>query len=317
MGSYAAVISGGLVAGQILGGLLASADLFGLSWRPVFLINVPVGIVLYAAAQRVLPPGGSPNARGLDVPGLLLLTPALLALVIPPVMGRELGWPAWGWALLAASAALFAGFVYAERRASAPLLPGALLKLPGVVPAIGTLLLTMAAFSGLMFATALYLQSGLDYSALEAGLTFIPPSAVFATVSLNWQRLPAQWHPRLPAAGIPLAAAGFAATAWAMGTAQPLAVMLAAMTLGSLGMGIAYSPVMNLALRRVPLPQASDASGLLVTVIQVGQVLGIAAFGTLYLSLADDFRWAGEASLLAVAGTLVAAAVPAARLARR
>ncbi|MGW1995183.1 MFS transporter [Embleya sp. NPDC001921] len=316
MGRYAATIAGGLVAGQVVGGLLVSADLFGLSWRPVFLINIPVGIVLYVLAGRVLPPGGIPTARGLDVPGLTLLAPALLALVVPLVMGHELHWPTWGWLSLGGCVVLFALFALVERRVSAPLIPAALLRVPGVVAGAVTLLLAMTAFGGLMFSTALYVQNGLGYSALEAGLTFIPSSVVFATVSLRWQRLPAAWHPRLPMIGMPIGALGFAATAWAFGDGQSLPVLLATMILGSFGLGVAYSPVMMLALRRVPLPLASDASGLMVTMIQLGQVLGVAAFGTLYLSVGADFHHAGEVTSLAIAATALATAVPAARLRR-
>lgn len=316
MGRYAATIAGGMVAGQVLGGLLVSADLFGLSWRPVFLINIPVGIVLYVLARRVLPDGGIPSARGLDLPGLALLAPALLALVVPLVMGHELDWPTWGWVSLAGCVVLFALFGFVERRASHPLIPASLLRVPGVLPGAVTLLLAMTAFGGLMFSTALYVQGGLGYSALEAGLTFIPASLVFATVSLRWQVLPAAWHPRLPMIGMPIGALGFAANAWTFRTGQPLPVLLATMAAGSFGLGVAYSPVMTLALRRVPLPQASDASGLMVTMIQLGQVLGVAVFGTLYLSVGGGFHRAGEVTALWIAATVLLTTVPAARLRR-
>ncbi|WP_406278697.1 MFS transporter [Embleya sp. NBC_00896] len=316
MGRYAAVIAGGMVAGQVVGGLLVSADLFGLSWRPVFLINIPVGIALYVLARRALPAGGTSSARGLDGPGLALLAPALLALVVPLVMGHELDWPTWGWLSLAACVVLFVAFAAVERRAPAPLIPVSLLRVPGVLAGAITLLLVMTAFGGLMFATALYVQNGLGYSALEAGLTFIPSSVVFAGVSLRWQLLPAAWHPRLPMIGMPIGAVGFALSAWAFGTGQPLAVLLAVMVVGSFGLGVAYSPVMMLSLRRVPLPQAPDASGLMVTMIQLGQVLGVAAFGTLYLSIGTDFHHAGEVTATAIAATVLLTTAPAARLSR-
>jgi MFS family permease len=316
MGRYAAVIAGGTVAGQILGGLLVSADLFGLSWRPVFLINVPVGIALYALSRRALPTGGAATARPLDVPGLLLVAPALLALVLPLVLGHELDWPTWGWVSLAAAAVLFVLFALVERRSPAALIPVTLLRVPGVVAGALTLLLAMTAFGGLMFTTALYVQGGMGYSALEAGLTFIPPSVGFGAVSLRWQLLPAAWHPRLPMLGMPIAAAGFAATAWVFGSGQPIAVLLVAMTGTSVGLGVAYSPIMMLALRKVPLAQASDASGLMVTMIQLGQVLGVAAFGTLYLTHAADYRHAGELTMLVVTLIALLTTVPAARLRR-
>src|SRR5487761_1882377 len=103
MSLYATVISGGAVLGQILGGLLVSADLFGSSWRPVFLVNVPIGLAVLAFGRQ-LPGGRFDGVRTLDLPGLAVLTPAVLALVL----GQPLGWPLWGWILLAASVALFA-----------------------------------------------------------------------------------------------------------------------------------------------------------------------------------------------------------------
>ena len=101
MSLYATVISGGAVLGQVLGGLLVSADLFGSSWRPVFLVNVPIGLAVLAAG-RLLPKGRFDGVRTLDLPGLAVLTPAVLAFVLPLVLGQPLGWPAWGWVLLCA-----------------------------------------------------------------------------------------------------------------------------------------------------------------------------------------------------------------------
>src|SRR5580692_3024671 len=92
MSLYATVISGGAVLGQVLGGLLVSADLFGSSWRPVFLVNVPVGLLVLAAG-RLLPAGRFDGVRTLDLPGLAVLTPVALAFVLPLVLGQPLGWP--------------------------------------------------------------------------------------------------------------------------------------------------------------------------------------------------------------------------------
>src|SRR5215467_5978474 len=115
MSLYATVISGGAVLGQVVGGVLISADIAGSGWRPIFLVNVPVGIALLALGRQ-LPAGRFDRARLLDLPGLLTLTPAVLAFVLPLVLGQPLGWPAWGWALLAASAVGFAVFGYVEHR---------------------------------------------------------------------------------------------------------------------------------------------------------------------------------------------------------
>src|ERR1700761_3043798 len=119
MSLYATVISGGSVIGQVLGGLLVSANLFGSSWRPVFLVNVPVGLAVLAFG-RLLPAGRFDGVRTLDLPGLAALTPAVFALVLPLVLGQPLGWPLWGWILLAASAGLFVLLGVVERRGGGP-----------------------------------------------------------------------------------------------------------------------------------------------------------------------------------------------------
>ena len=102
MSLYATVISGGAVLGQVVGGLLISADVFGLTWRSVFLVNVPIGVAVLLCTG-MLPGARDMTGRRLDLPGLLVLTPAVLAFVLPLVLGQPLGWPAWGWALLLAS----------------------------------------------------------------------------------------------------------------------------------------------------------------------------------------------------------------------
>src|SRR6202522_2883899 len=119
MSRYSAVIAGGAVVGQVVGGLLISANLFNESWRPVFLVNVPIGIVLIAVGLRALPHGKGEPGRILDLPGLALLTPAVLAFVLPMVLGQPEGWPIWGWVLMAAAVPLIGAFALVERRLAA------------------------------------------------------------------------------------------------------------------------------------------------------------------------------------------------------
>ncbi|GAA5028932.1 hypothetical protein GCM10023317_78040 [Actinopolymorpha pittospori] len=89
LGFYAMALSGGAVFGQVLGGLLVAANLLGTTWRPIFLINVPLGAILLVAAMRVLPPDSARVRRGLDPAGVVVLSVAVLALVVPLVLGRE------------------------------------------------------------------------------------------------------------------------------------------------------------------------------------------------------------------------------------
>ncbi len=272
-------------------GLLISADLLGATWRPVFLVNVPIGVVLLAAGWRMLPAGTREPGRGLDIPGLLTLSPAVLALVVPLVLGQPEHWPAWGWASMAGSAVLLGSFVLAERRLAArggsPLVPGRILRLPGVAAGIGALFAVMSVFGGMFFALALELQSGLGESPLRAGLTFAPSALMFAVVSLNWQRLPGQLRPWLAVGGSAGMAVGLLTLASLLhggGTGGPGLYV----ALGFIGacMAAAFSPLMTAVLMRVPVADAADATGVIVTVNQLALVVGVATFGTLYLNLA-------------------------------
>jgi MFS family permease len=316
---YAAVIAGGAVAGQIVGGLLVTADLLGSTWRSVFLLNVPIGAALLAAGVRALPHGARDARRGLDPAGLALLTPAVLALVLPLVLGQPEHWPAWGWACLAASALLFVLFTLVERRVAgrggAPLIPGRLMRLPGVALGIAALFATMGVFGGYFFAMALHLQGGLGDSPLRAGLSFAPAGAAFALVSLNWQRLPRQLHGGLIIAGFTGYAAGLLILAALLegGGHGGVALYFAQALIGA-GMAAAFSPLMTAVLLRVPVADAADATGVIVTVNQLALVIGVATFGTLYLNLAGQLPGPGApgsfalVSAHAVAVTCVALA---------
>ncbi len=305
MSLYSAVIAGGAVVGQVVGGLLISADLFGSTWRPIFLVNVPVGAVLLAAGALLLPgPGTEESRRSLDLPGLLTLTPAVLAFVLPLVLGQPLDWPAWGWALLAGSAILTGLLLPVEQRVLArggqPLLPGTLLRQPGVRSGIGGLFAVMVVFSGWFFAFALHLQDGLGDSPLRAGLTFAPAAGAFALVSLNWRRVPARFHHALIIGGYLANAAGMLGLAALLrsGGSGGVALYLIAALAGA-GMAAAFSPLMTRVLMQVPVAIAADATGVIVTVNQLGFVAGVATFGTLYLNLAGRLPAGGAAAAAA------------------
>ncbi len=299
LGRYAAVIAGASVVGQVVGGLLVSADLWGTGWRPVFLVNVPVGVGLLVLARRHLPRERGDRSRGLDPgrPGHPVAgRPA--AGGHPLVLGHEEHWPLWGWLALAGSVPAVAAFVAVERRAGAPLVPMAVLATPGIGVALVALFLTMSAYGGFLFTTALHLQGGLGYPAARAGATFVVAAVCFGTASLNWRRLPARWYPALPSAGLAVGALGLLGTALGVrdGTGLGAAFWLGQVAFG-LGFGCAFAPLMTRALARVPVPRAADASGLLTTMTQLAQVIGVASFGTGYL--------AGHPSGPALAGVAV------------
>lgn len=291
LGAYSAVIAVGAAAGQIVGGVLVSADLFGTGWRPVFLVNVPVGVVLLAVGRRVLPRGGAGReaARGLDLPGLLLLGGAVSLLTVPLVLGQEEDWPLWSWLSLAAAVVLFGLFCRYEtrlaRRGGAPLIAPRVLRHPGMGLAVFRIMAAMAVNGGFLFAVTLHLQGGLGYSALRAGLTFAPTAVVFGLAGLTWRKWPASWQRWLTPAGfafLALSVAGVGLAFHGGGDGGPL--LYGAYAGVGLGLALGFSPTLTGALATVRPEDAADASGLLMTVAQLGQLIGVAAFGTLFLN---------------------------------
>ena len=162
-----------------------------------------------------------------------------------------------------------------------------MLRVPGVPVAIAALFTVMIIFSGFFFTLALHLQDGLGYTPLRAGLTFAPTAAAFALVSLNWRRLPARWHGALIVGGFVTFAVTIAGLAWVLhsgGTGGAGIYLIGAIT--GAGMAAAFSPLMTRVLMSVPVELAADATGVVVTVNQLGLLVGVATFGTLYLNLA-------------------------------
>ncbi|MEV4752033.1 MFS transporter [Streptosporangium sp. NPDC049248] len=282
---YATVISGAAVVGQVLGGVLVSADLFGTAWRPVFLVNVPVGLGLLVLGARLLPADGPSRPRALDLPGLVMLSLAVTLLVVPLVLGHEQDWPLWGWVAMAASVALAGIFVLVERRATAPLVPARVLRAPGVVTSALAIFGSMATYGGFLFTSALHLQGPLGDGPLAAGLAFVPAAVGFAVASLNWRRVPERLHRRMIVTAFAVAGLGYLLISLALsggGHGRPLLAVAFAVT--GLGLGGAFSPVLAVGLAHAAPEDAPDVSGLFVMVTQLGQVVGVATFGTLYLS---------------------------------
>jgi MFS family permease len=333
LGAYSAVIAVGSAAGQVLGGVLVDADLFGTGWRPVFLVNVPVGLVLLAVGRRVLPRDGAAareRGRGLDLPGLLLLGSAVSLFTVPLVLGQEEDWPLWSWLSLAAAAVAFGLFCGYEsrlaRRGGDPLIAPRVLRRPGMGLAVLRVMAVMAVNGGLLFALTLHVQGGLGYSPLRAGLAFAPTAVVFGLVGLTWRNWPAAWQRGLTPAGFVLTALSVAGVGLALkgGGHGGVPLYVAYAGLG-VGLALAFSPTLTRALATVRPEDAADASGLLATVAQLGQLIGVAAFGTLFLNRLESLGASGAytsaeallACTFALAGTAAVGAVSGLVLRRR
>jgi MFS family permease len=255
IGLYAIALSIGAVAGQVLGGVLVSADVLGSQWRLIFFVNVPVGLAVMAAGARHLP-------------------------------------RAWTWLSLAASVPAFAGFVAAERRVRAR--GGApLVNLDAIAPpAVSSGMLAVAAatstYYGLLFTLALYLQQGLGRSALVSGLTLVSWVAAFGAAGQIVRRLPPRFGPLAAPAGCLLLAGAYlalSASLFAGRHAEALLVVLLAA--GGLGLGTQFSALIVHLTNAVSEGYAHDISGVTTTTTTIAGAIAIAAFGTAYLSLAS------------------------------
>jgi len=287
---YSIALAGGAVAGQSLGGLLVSADLFGLQWRSAFLVNVPVTLAALIAGVRVLPNEGriDPSKR-LDVPGSLTLSGTVLLIVLPLTLGRDTGWPAWTWICLGASPLLFAAFLLVERRLTAsgrsPLVNLHVIRRPAIAWGLWPYVLAVSTYTALLFTLALYLQRGLGRSALFSGLIVVPWVAAFAVPGRVMERLPARLRQPLPWVGCLILAAAYALiSTFTYAGARPGIPLLAMLALGGLGLGTAFNSILAHLTTAATPRYAADLSGVFTTCTQIAGSIGVAAFGTLYLS---------------------------------
>jgi MFS family permease len=291
LGAYAAVLAGSAVVGQVLGGLLVSADLFAASWRPIFLINVPIGIALMIISLVYLPVDEPRRNQQLDLPGVALLSAALFLLVVPLVLGQDQGWPAWTWISMFASLPLFVVFVLFEqrviRRGGYPLITVPLLARRPVALALISQAATRATYFALLFVLALYLQQGLGKSPTYSGLMVVSWVAAFGIAGPLLGKLNDRAKQLVAPAGTLLLALGFGGVALSASLGIQggfwLVVLLA---VAGLGYGAAFSGTLAHLTNSVEPDYAPDVSGMFNTTLQVGGTLGVAIFGTVYLNLA-------------------------------
>ncbi len=308
IGLYGA--TGGLAAvvGQVAGGALVSADLAGSGWRPIFLVNVPIGLAGVLAARRYLPDTRADAPTGIDHAGTGLLAATLVALLLPAVEGRQFGWPSWLLALLALAPFLALAFAAAQRRlerdGGVPLLPPSLLAVPTMRAGLLAAIPFFTGFGGFMFVYALAEHAGGRGSPLATGLGIAPMGVAFLATSLGAVRLVSRYGPRVLVVGALVQCAGLLGIAAVLASRPLLAspAELAPLTavLGA-GQGLVMSPLFRLALAQVPAHRAGVASGLLVTVQQVSLALGVATLGGLFLATAGP----GRLGVRAAFGTVV------------
>jgi EmrB/QacA subfamily drug resistance transporter len=290
LGLYGATAGVAAVVGQVAGGALVEWDIAGTSWRPIFLVNVPIGIVGLLLAWREVPSTRSAEPPRIDRVGTVLLALAVVALLVPLTEGRALGWPVWSWILLGLAAPAAAAFAVVERRlervAGHPIVPPSLL--PGMRRGLLIAVPFFAGFGAFMFVCAIALQDGAHLSPLRAGLALVPMALTFLAASLTTARLTARYGSRVLMAGALLQAvglAGLAATLFADWPGIDAANLAPAMAVAGLGQGLVMSPIFGFVLAGVPVRRAGVGSGVLVTTQQTALALGVATLGSLFLSL--------------------------------
>jgi EmrB/QacA subfamily drug resistance transporter len=302
MGVFGFVAAGGGSIGVLLGGILTDA----LNWHWIFLVNVPIGVAVFALTLVLIPSArGQASAGRLDVAGAVTVTAALMLAVYAIVNGNEQGWTsARTLGVLGASAALMALFLGIESRITAPLVPLGLFRLRNIAISNVVGVLWAAAMFAWFFLSALYLQLVLGYSPLQVGLAFLPANLIMGFFSLGISaKLVMRFGIRAPlATGLGLAAAGLLLFARAPVDGNFIVDVLPSMILLGLGAGMAFNPVLLAAMSDVEESQAGLASGVVNTSFMMGGALGLAVLASLAASRTDTLAASGDSPLVALTG---------------
>jgi EmrB/QacA subfamily drug resistance transporter len=313
---YGMVMGFAAAGAQLLGGLLIAADPGGLGWRSVFLINVPVGLLGLLLAAKLVPESRSPSASGLDIAGTLLLTTGLAAIVLPLIEGRQQGWPVWTWASLAGALPVLSIFVahqrWLGRRGGAPLMDLALFRERAFTTGLITQLTFWCGQASFFLVFALYLQQGHGLDPLHAGLVFTVLAAAYLVTSLQAPALTLRHGRRLIRVGALTLAAGHAllvGAALLIGSSGPLVLLGPGLVLVGAGMGLCITPLVSTILGHMSPVRAGAVSGLLSTMQQLGNALGVAVTGVLFFgAVANGYALAFEISVAQLGVLLVVVA---------
>ncbi|MFD9358698.1 MFS transporter [Streptomyces sp. NPDC060031] len=294
-GMFGAIVGLGAVSGPMLGALLTEWNILGLEWRPIFLINLPVGIAGVLLGRKFISESKAPKALRLDLVGVVLATLGLVMLIFPLTHGRENDWPLWGFLCMGAVPFVFAGFIayekYKIKKDGSPLVELSLFKVKSFAGGVAVQL-TFGIATGIFFLVwTLYMQMGLGWSALKSGATGIPFSlAVSAAAGISVQKLVPRFGRKVLQGGALVMAAGLLLYIWESehyGTEITSWQMAAPLVLMGLGMGLIIAPLTDTVLSEVPREHAGSASGLINTTGQMGNALGLALTSVVYFGMID------------------------------
>ena len=321
-GIFGGVIGVATISGPLLGGLLIQADIHvaghALLWRPIFLVNLPIGIGAVIAAFAFLSESRAPSAPRLDVPGVVLATIGLFLIAFPLVEGRDAGWPWWTFTMLGGGLLVMVAFgryirVRNAREGSALVEPGLFRDRAFVAGS----LIAMVFFAGIpaFFLTfSLFVQIGLGFSALHAGLTTLPFAVGSASASGASIRLAPKLGKHILSLGCFLLVLGLVAvwfTLRAAGTSVTSVELIPSLLVCGIGLGCVVAPLVTIILAGIHAGSAGSASGVLTTVQQIGGALGVAVVGIVFFGqVADNAPAVASSSAATVSTRLVAAGVP-------
>jgi MFS family permease len=289
-GVFGFTLGFGAAVGFGLGGLLVELNLADLGWRTVFFVNLPVGLALMCAALWLMPPILSTPGRQLDLIGAVVLSIALLCLIGPLLIGADLGWAPWLFAVMVAGLILLACMWplerWVENQKGLPLIHLALLSDKGFV--VGLLAVFFLTFANISFylVITLYMQLGLGFSPLQAGTALLPLAVAFAIVS----RVASPRAQRLGTIAL-LQGCGIQVLGLAIlcGSATGVTLGMPALALFlvvfGIGQAMVWAPLFGLVLTKVPPAHAGSGGGVLMTVQQIGNGTGVATVGTLYYAV--------------------------------
>jgi EmrB/QacA subfamily drug resistance transporter len=309
MGVFGFVMAGGGSIGVLLGGVLTDT----LSWHWVFLVNLPIGVLVFALCLVLLPGGGGQAERPrLDVAGAVTVTSSLMLAVYAIVNGNHVGWTTVRTlGLLAAAVALLALFVLIESRVVAPLVPLRLFKRRNLAVSNVVGILWSAGMFAWFFLSALYLQLVLGYTPLQVGLAFLPANLIMGAFSLGLSaKIVMRFGIRRPlSVGMVLVAAGLVLFARAPLDGRVLVDVLPAMLILGVGVGLAFNPVLLAAMSDVEQSESGLASGVVNTAFMMGGALGLAVLASIAASRTGSLRASGDGPLAALVGGYHAAFV--------
>ncbi|MFJ8980659.1 MFS transporter [Streptomyces sp. NPDC102282] len=319
MSLYGMSLALGGVGGPLLGGVLLQADLFGLGWRPLFFINVPVGLVALAAAYRLTRESRADSRESFDLRGTLLATVALVSLLYPLIQGREMGWPWWTFALMAACPVFLWLFARYERRVAdrgeSPIIDPDLLRHRG---SVGGLLVAVLFFCGTAYQVVLtiHLQTSEGYSPLRTAVALTTFTVGVGIGSAFAPRLMPLGR-RVVLMGCAVIAVGTGIVAWTVDRyAGSLEWwhLVPGMIVSGVGLAMVAGTLLTIVLATMPKSASGAASSLVNTAIQVGVATGVAVVGTVYFTLLEDGHHpvgSAVAGLLTVVGLYVLAGLVA------